>query len=707
MPDHLTSPFANAIAVTLIHFLWQGSLIALAYWLLRESLGLRSVRAKYATSLLTLCVMSACPVLTFAWVYDSSHGGIQSSLATETPSVVKQNSIPRYQQKSGNRNLADSAEEASPHNATSIHNYHERSTSSYTGSTPAESSRPTVAHVFQRARPYVLILWLAGVMLSGARLAAGVLNVFWLRAGRQPVSTELTDRSLKLARRLGLGAARIFTSERVREAAVVGFWKPVVLMPASWLTSLPPDVIEAVIAHELAHIRRFDVWANLLQRLMETLLFYHPAVWWLSNTIRLEREMCCDELAIAATGQRGNYAIALEQVGRLQIFGTPRLATSFSGEKKMNLLSRIQNVLGVSATPSRDPAWVLGLAAVVLPLFVAGAGGFLTDQNAAIAQEREGRRSAESETEPRRSPEADSPRRSAEAEAGPRRSPEAEAGPGRSAEAEAGPRRSAEGERGTRRPAESDRERPRGEERERGEERGRDTEESADALAEFKPQTEREEALFRMIQQLRREIAGLRRGADARSRERDGDREEDSFARRDSERPYSDRRRDGDFDETSAPAGWERSKEGKVFLAYDKNGDRVVTVDEWLAMTNGNVSPERREIQTRRFKEADPNRDGKFTPAEFIRWFARGRFEAVERDARDGDGEESRRGPRDGDREESERGRRDGDAESKRGERDGDATNRRGPRDGDRDPGERRDGDGERERSPEDKDSEE
>ena len=67
-----------------------------------------------------------------------------------------------------------------------------------------------------------------------------------------------------------------------------------ILLPTSWLTELPPDMLESIIAHELAHIRRGDLWVNLLQRVIEVLLFYHPAVWWLSQRIRVERELCCD-----------------------------------------------------------------------------------------------------------------------------------------------------------------------------------------------------------------------------------------------------------------------------------------------------------------------------------------------------------------------------------------------------------------------------
>ena len=114
-----------------------------------------------------------------------------------------------------------------------------------------------------------------------------------------------------------------------------------------------------------------------------------------------------------------------------------------------------------------------------------------------------------------------------------------------------------------------------------------------------------------MIMELRRELAELRREVERRSRS-DRARDDD----RDKRSPRRTVSRDGD--EPALPARWQNTKEGRVFKAYDKNGDLSVSLEEWLAMTNGNVSDARRAIQTKRYNEAEPNGDGKFTPAEFI-----------------------------------------------------------------------------------------
>ena len=145
----------------------------------------------------------------------------------------------------------------------------------------------------------------------------------------------------------------------------VGFIRPVVLIPASWLTQLTPQMIEVIIAHELAHIRRSDLWVNLVQRIIETLLFYHPAVWWLSSRIRLEREMCCDEIA-AECFDRELYARSLESVAKIGQ-GNLLMATSIDGGKKMKLLNRIQYLLGLAPADAAGNWWAIGFVAMILP----------------------------------------------------------------------------------------------------------------------------------------------------------------------------------------------------------------------------------------------------------------------------------------------------------------------------------------------------
>src|SRR5213075_1678041 len=132
-------------------------------------------------------------------------------------------------------------------------------------------------------------------------------------------------------------AVKLVESAAVEVPAVISWLRPVVLLPASTLTGLAPKQIEMVLAHELAHIRRHDFLVNILQAVVETLMFYHPAVWWMSRRLRIERENCCDDLAVAVCGDALQYARALTRLEELR--GGPRIALAANGG---SLLTRVR-----------------------------------------------------------------------------------------------------------------------------------------------------------------------------------------------------------------------------------------------------------------------------------------------------------------------------------------------------------------------------
>ena len=172
-----------------------------------------------------------------------------------------------------------------------------------------------------------------------------------------------------IARRLGaaLGVrhvVRVLESAAVDVPSVVGLARPAILIPASALTGLSPAQLEMILAHELAHIRRHDFLVNLLQTVVETLLFYHPAVWWVSRRIRAERELCADDLAAAATGDRVAYAAALASLESLR--GASPAPSLGAGH---HLLTRIQRL--VEPDVAARPLLRGGLAMTVALLFLA------------------------------------------------------------------------------------------------------------------------------------------------------------------------------------------------------------------------------------------------------------------------------------------------------------------------------------------------
>jgi hypothetical protein len=159
----------------------------------------------------------------------------------------------------------------------------------------------------------------------------------------------------------------LLESSLVDVPTVIGFLKPVVLLPATALGGLTLQQVEAILAHELAHIRRHDYLVNLLQTLVETVLFYHPAVWWVSRRIRIERENCCDDLAVSLCGDPVTYATALAELEAMRSSGPVperHIAMAATGG---SLLQRVRRLLGAPTSHSgRGPAWLAGGVALLL-----------------------------------------------------------------------------------------------------------------------------------------------------------------------------------------------------------------------------------------------------------------------------------------------------------------------------------------------------
>jgi beta-lactamase regulating signal transducer with metallopeptidase domain len=168
---------------------------------------------------------------------------------------------------------------------------------------------------------------------------------------------------------------RLCQSLLVEVPTVIGWLRPVILVPVRALTGLAPQQLEALLAHELAHIRRHDYLVNLLQTIVETLLFYHPAVWWVSHQVRVERENCCDDMAVAACGDVLVYARALAELEQLRTGGgdTPALAVAASGGSLMERVGRLVKL--PPPRTHRSSSWLAGLSTIVAILCVwAGAG---------------------------------------------------------------------------------------------------------------------------------------------------------------------------------------------------------------------------------------------------------------------------------------------------------------------------------------------
>ncbi|MDP1830713.1 MAG: M56 family metallopeptidase [Geothrix sp.] len=223
--------------------------------------------------------------------------------------------------------------------------------------------------------PGLFLAWLLGFSLRVIQMGRAMTWLYGPCLGSlrpPPVEWLARFEALRVRSRVRI-PVRLGLSDRVDSLVVLGWLKPVILVPAAALLALSPEALEALLMHELAHVRRSDFLANILQTFAEALLFYHPAVWWLSRRTRQEREHCCDDAAVQACGDPILYASALAGLEELRTQPNliPDLAPAASGG---NLMSRIQRLLRPQMT--HDP--VPPVAALIPALLLVAALGVAT-----------------------------------------------------------------------------------------------------------------------------------------------------------------------------------------------------------------------------------------------------------------------------------------------------------------------------------------
>jgi beta-lactamase regulating signal transducer with metallopeptidase domain len=299
----------------LVHFVWQGAALAALAAVMLRGLRRRTAAVRYLAACAALAAMVAVPAATLSLVPPAPTVAQRATGAeiprSETPAAVVWTSLP-----------ADAP--AAP------------------ASSRSASWAARIAPAIESALPQTVLAWLIGALAVSAWYAGGwiwVRRLIWKRA--QPAAERWRQAVADLARRMRVSRpVRILESAAVRVPTLVGCLRPVILLPTSVLTGLAPEQIEALLAHELAHVRRWDYLVNLLQTLAEALLFYHPAVWWLSRRLRVEREQCCDDVVVATCGDRVAYARALATLGESSAVPAAALA---AGDGR--LLARIRRIL--------------------------------------------------------------------------------------------------------------------------------------------------------------------------------------------------------------------------------------------------------------------------------------------------------------------------------------------------------------------------
>ena len=321
---------------TLLHVVWQGTAIALVTAGALRLLGQRSANTRYVVACLSLAVMLAAPVVTAA------------VLARPTATVS-----PVMERAASGAASAVAAPVA------------------VNGSDIAALAIRTVRSRVDAWLPLVVIAWLAGVTGLLGRMAGGLWRVRRLHiAAIAAPASSWQGVCIRLASRLGLGQTpHVAELPSVETPTVVGWMRPVILLPIAALANLTPSQVEAILAHELVHIRRHDFAVNVAQTVAETLLFYHPGVWWLSGRIRVEREHCCDDAAVELSGDAVEYARALTELEAWRSSGT----TLALGVTTGSLTHRVRRILRLPHI--REPRSLSGAVSLMLALvLVVGVG---------------------------------------------------------------------------------------------------------------------------------------------------------------------------------------------------------------------------------------------------------------------------------------------------------------------------------------------
>jgi D-alanyl-D-alanine endopeptidase (penicillin-binding protein 7) len=290
------SAFTFALGLTLMHFLWQGLLIGCATALALALM--RNARAEYRY-LLACSALMACLCWPALDLYQRLAGG------------------------DGAASVDFRMIELAAHTITG-------------GGEPFD---------LRGSLRGIVGLWALCAAALALRMVIGLL---WInRAASTDAPHHRADRlrweaSLtRLAQRFGVTrTVRLRIVDTLASPVTAGWWRPVVLVPASLVSGMPADLLGALLAHEMAHIKHHDYLVNLLQNAIETVLFYHPAVWWISNRIRSERELMADDLAARTLGEPRRLALALSELEKLQ-FSTHQLAQAANGG---NLMERIQRL---------------------------------------------------------------------------------------------------------------------------------------------------------------------------------------------------------------------------------------------------------------------------------------------------------------------------------------------------------------------------
>ncbi len=362
------SPVIQRLGWTLLHSLWQASAVAALLALVLPALRKCTARTAYAACCGALLLVVVLPAMTFALLPESSIIGTAGKEAAPDRPAPRTNNPTTAPQTDGGSPAVTPGPSPAAEGVTALWGH-------------LTSKLPSWI-------PWIVLIWSHGV--SGLSLwnLGGWMAVQRLKSkAARPVSLTIQESAARIARQLGLvRTVRLLQSALVDSPIVIGAVRPVILLPASLVSGLPLDQLETLLAHELAHVLRQDYLVNLLQRAVETLMFYHPAVWWISSQVRIEREHCCDDIAVGFAADRVVYVKALAACAEAR--GQNLVPAATGGL----LLPRIRRLMGISDPRNAHPSgWLT--TAVVLVFCASAIAGYKIHSPPATAETIEETRS--------------------------------------------------------------------------------------------------------------------------------------------------------------------------------------------------------------------------------------------------------------------------------------------------------------------------
>ena len=335
--DHpLINRLIEALSWTILHSFWQISVVVLVSSILLILFRKNSSRLRYGITFLSFCFIIGWSGLTFIEYFTTTDllGELSSTDNFEEIFISANNTIEQ-------QNLFSSLNGKIVELASELLSF-----------TPDAN--------------IVVICWLLGVVFLALKLAGGFLFLnFKTRKGRVKADISLIDLVNRMINKMHIKqTVRVFYSLNITVPSVVGVLKPVILFPIGMLSGIPVNQVEAIIAHELAHIKRLDVLVNIFQSVVEVIFFFHPGVWWLSKAMRIERENCSDDLALKVSDEPITYIKALSNIEEFRLTKS-NIMVALSNNKE-HLLSRIKRMITGKNQTLTSPTYILAIALMLI-----------------------------------------------------------------------------------------------------------------------------------------------------------------------------------------------------------------------------------------------------------------------------------------------------------------------------------------------------